>query len=362
MSDYKKIIDFELKKEFLPEKWYTEERLKDMNRFYKILQKFVLHLLELNTKNDSYLKDEMQEKLEIFRDIYLEILKSNKHSLLYYMIVFKKMIDSSDMRDVKSENITSEAIEELTNKNVKIDYYLLLTVDISTRLLWFLASDKDVFVKFLNSLYGISYIFIDKHLTDVVEFVFKDIKLPCCIYKESIYGSGETIKIFMKDSVLKADITNDNEYKEKLIDDSQDIVNKSIRTFEKYGIKSEEDFNMSEKGINPDIDKVLYEISDNVKSKDKDRLIDIGLVLLTKYGENPNMFRENAEIKMIMNIIIISVEEQLKKGHKLKMKVEKFYKVIKTIFYDKDVQFDPKLRRMLMNAQKKYGKVKFKKH
>lgn len=369
----KEIVRFQIKKSLLPDSLLKNPKLiEHADLFISGFKKLVKLIIQKNiSENSTYLMNEYKKLLNEFIKIDMLALKINMNYRLNYIITFMKMIERGEYRTTGDERVTYDSINDSIMKYTEVDYYLLISCEIAFSKLWILM-DKDGKTKMaelLNNLYIRSRIIYISFIEKEYGKLYETIKIPCIIYKSSIHGKSEVVKIILTDSIIKNKDLKDEKYKAEVIKKGEEFVVDIVDKMASRGLKDDEDFNVKDVGIS---DKLVHSLQDvntsiqeNIKNKktDLNQLTDIGLSLLGQYESDPEALKKMPEFAYIANYIIDILDDSKKKGLKLNPQAEKIYNSLKKMFSNSEYKISKKLQRQVQNQMKgmmKTQQVKYK--
>ena len=266
-------------------------------------------------------------------------IQTSKHYRLNYIITFTKLIKMGEFDNIDTKIIDKESIGKSLLETGTVDYLLFLTEEILLTDLWYVSdSIQDTVASYLNKLYKIGTIINNDYIVGSDhELLFNNMKLPMIMYKSSIHSKKKIIVSIITDGINKDKALTDEDYKKKIIDTSNMLMDTCFDIFHKNGITDQSLSNINTQEEQLSIMSSFFEIEESIKDKitkgkvKVDILSEMGVSLIEKYKSTPEL--KNNKYFIAVLIVFIKIVDQKKKasGGIIPVYLEKLYKLFVTI-------------------------------
>jgi hypothetical protein len=330
---------------------FTEENVRwDLSKdkdtthgkFYKNLKILIKILWSMNMKYRSgkeeftKVRDETNKFL-----VHLKKLGQDRVCLQNYMATFYKMIMFAEMDDQKSYTVTVKSIDDGINKNPQYTFLILLSCKITFTELWVFIEDNEdrkKLAKIINRLYVYSRIFVLRNKIDLKKY-----KVPCIEFKTKIEGRFHVLKMFTHDCINETKDV-DTKDKENTKKNTDQLLDGLIQCFVNNKIDDERTlldfesipFNQNVLDAITDVEKFFKKNKGNYSKRDIALSCVSFLSLCEKF---PNEVKNNQELKAIINMFIILIEERMKYSGGTP-EGKKIFTKLKKIFHDPGFKVD----------------------
>lgn len=353
----KMLQDYKLKFSKENMSWNPDED-EDHNSFYTNLKKLINKLWEVNDKYRKGKEEIVKVPSETKKFMkHMKMLRNDKVCLGNYMATFYKMIKFAEMDC--DDVVTSKSIDKGINDNPQYTFFILLSCEITFTEVWVFVEDdkdRDRLASIINRMFFYSRRFVLLNKIDIKKY-----KVPCVEYKTKIQGRFNVLKMFTHDSISESKDIDDKE-KGNTRKNTDQILDGLIQCFVKNKIDDERDlldfesipFNQDVLNAITDVENYFKKNKGNYSKKDI-ALSCISFIDLCK--KFPEEVKANSELKAIINMFIILIEEKMKYGGST-TEGKKVFKKLKEIFYDPSFKMDSGtevLMKSLVNGEKEGG-------
>lgn len=340
-----KIIEFSLTLGNIPDSLLSKKVMSVADGFIELLNTLVLHIKEHTDFSPSkiYISkllqtdvcDDMESDLNTFiKKILVDIQKNDKLKI-NYIVCFYKTIESSQIYDVESGQITENSINDALNEFPLFDYKLLLIPFLTISYIMRYSTELKSLCEKINDLYLLSRSFYEDYILDKFEALFDKMPTPGILYESNVGNDILYTHVFILNSINKNEALKDTKFKENLIKKSDNLIEMICTVLEKNRVL---DKLKSMEGIEQS-DKLYYSIME-IKNKIQEKmgtgdvsdndLVCLAESLIETFRYSPE--KTSPTLVVMVQVIMNFVNDSKNKGAKFNEHQERLFETLRRVF------------------------------